>query len=105
VGCIFGSVNSRADIPRLLNLYADGLLDLDGMVTTTYALEDINAGHADMHAGRNIRGVLVMLRLARGYRSDAWRAGRPSFLASGFHSWTKASLSLVALLSKGMEAA
>ena len=29
VGCIFGSVNSRADIPRLLGLYRDGLLDLD----------------------------------------------------------------------------
>jgi len=48
VGCIFGSVNSRADIPRLLNLYKDGLLDLDGMVTITYALEDINQGYQDM---------------------------------------------------------
>ena len=60
VGCIFGSVNSRADIPRLLNLYKDGLLDLDGMVTRTYPLEDINQGYQDMHDGKNIRGVLVM---------------------------------------------
>jgi NDMA-dependent alcohol dehydrogenase len=60
VGCIYGSVNSRADVPRLLNLYKDGLLDLDGMVTTTYPLEDVNAGYADMHDGKNIRGVLVM---------------------------------------------
>jgi S-(hydroxymethyl)glutathione dehydrogenase/alcohol dehydrogenase len=60
VGCIFGSVNSRADIPRLLGLYKDGLLDLDGMVTRTYSLEDINAGYQDMRDGRNIRGVLVM---------------------------------------------
>lgn len=30
------------------------------MVTRTYPLEDINAGYADMHAGKNIRGVLVM---------------------------------------------
>ena len=60
VGCIFGSVNSRADVPMLLNLYKDGLLDLDGMVTRTYPLENINVGYADMHAGRNIRGVLVM---------------------------------------------
>jgi S-(hydroxymethyl)glutathione dehydrogenase/alcohol dehydrogenase len=60
VGCIFGSVNSRADIPRLLGLYRDGLLDLDGMVTRTYPLEDINAGYQDMRDGRNIRGVLVM---------------------------------------------
>jgi len=60
VGCIFGSVNSRADIPRLLNLYKDGLLDLDGMVTRTYALEDVNQGYQDMLDGKNIRGVLVM---------------------------------------------
>jgi NDMA-dependent alcohol dehydrogenase len=60
VGCIFGSVNSRADIPRLLGLYRDGLLDLDGMVTRTYPLEDINAGYQDMRDGKNIRGVLVM---------------------------------------------
>jgi NDMA-dependent alcohol dehydrogenase len=58
IGCIFGSVNSRADIPRLLGLYADGLLDLDGMVTRTYPLEDINLGYQDMRDGRNIRGVL-----------------------------------------------
>lgn len=60
VGCIFGSVNSRADIPRLLALYKDGLLDLDGMVTRTYPLADINAGYQDMLDGKNIRGVLVM---------------------------------------------
>ena len=60
VGCIFGSVNSRADIPRLLGLYKDGLLDLDGMVTSTYPLEDINQGYQDMRDGKNIRGVLVM---------------------------------------------
>ena len=60
MGCIFGSVNSRADIPRLLGLYKDGLLDLDGMVTSTYALKDINQGYQDMRDGKNIRGVLVM---------------------------------------------
>jgi S-(hydroxymethyl)glutathione dehydrogenase/alcohol dehydrogenase len=60
VGCIFGSVNSRADVPLLLSLYRDGLLDLDGMVTSTYPLQDINQGYQDMHDGKNIRGVLVM---------------------------------------------
>jgi S-(hydroxymethyl)glutathione dehydrogenase/alcohol dehydrogenase len=60
IGCIFGSVNSRADIPLLLSLYSDGLLDLDGMVTSTYPLDDINRGYQDMHDGKNIRGVLVM---------------------------------------------
>ena len=60
VGCIFGSVNSRVDIPRLLGLYRDGLLDLDAMVTRTYPLEEINQGYQDMRDGKNIRGVLVM---------------------------------------------
>jgi len=60
VGCIFGSVNSRADIPRLLGLYRDGLLDLDAMVTRTYPLDGINQGYQDLRDGKNIRGVLVM---------------------------------------------
>ena len=47
VGCIFGSVNSRADIPRLLGLYRDGLLDLDSMVTATYPLEQAPQAFAD----------------------------------------------------------
>ena len=58
VGTIFGSANIRYDIPHLLRLYDQGQLDLDGMVTRTYKLEDVNAGYADMLAGKNIRGVL-----------------------------------------------
>ena len=80
VGCIFGSVNSRADIPRLLGLYRDGLLDLDGMVTRTYPLEEINAGYQDMRDGKNIRGVLAMsLRaLPRSRRRTGATSRRPS---------------------------
>jgi len=59
VGSLFGSANPRADIPKLLELYADGSLDLDGLVTQTYGLEDVNQGYEDMRAGKNIRGVLV----------------------------------------------
>jgi S-(hydroxymethyl)glutathione dehydrogenase/alcohol dehydrogenase len=58
VGCIFGNANPRRDIPRLLNLYMDGKLLLDELVTTTYALEDINQGYQDMRDGVNIRGVI-----------------------------------------------
>ncbi len=59
VGSLFGSANFRKDIPHLLELYSQGHLDLDGLVTKTYSLEQINEGYADMHAGKNIRGVLV----------------------------------------------
>jgi S-(hydroxymethyl)glutathione dehydrogenase/alcohol dehydrogenase len=59
VGCIFGNANPRRDIPRLLRLYDDGLLKLDELVTTTYALDGINDGYADLRAGKNIRGVIT----------------------------------------------
>ncbi|MGH3321040.1 MAG: NDMA-dependent alcohol dehydrogenase [Streptosporangiaceae bacterium] len=60
VGSIFGSVNSRRDIPRLIEYYKNGLLDLDGMITREYSLNDINQGYQDLKSGRNIRGVLRM---------------------------------------------
>ena len=59
IGSLFGSGNARRDIPKLLELYTQGQLDLDGLVTRTYPLEGINDGYADMYAGKNIRGVLV----------------------------------------------
>jgi NDMA-dependent alcohol dehydrogenase len=59
VGSLFGSANPRADIPRLLELWSQGQLDLDGLVTQTYPLEAVNDGYADMRDGKNIRGVLV----------------------------------------------
>jgi S-(hydroxymethyl)glutathione dehydrogenase/alcohol dehydrogenase len=59
VGSLFGSGNPRADIPKLLGLYREGQLDLDGLVTNTYTLEDVNQGYADMRDGTNIRGVIV----------------------------------------------
>jgi len=58
VGCIFGSVNSRKDIPLLLREYERGVLDLDAMVTREYDLDDINKGYQDLRDGVNIRGVL-----------------------------------------------
>ena len=59
VGSLFGSGNPRADIPKLMGLYREGKLDLDGLVTRTYPLEGVNQGYQDMRDGKNIRGVLV----------------------------------------------
>lgn len=58
IGSLFGSANPRADIPRILELYRQGQVDLETMVTNTYDLTEINQGYADMLAGRNIRGRL-----------------------------------------------
>lgn len=57
-GAIFGGSNPRAEIPALLSLYQEGQLKLDGLVTKTYALEDINQGYQDMRDGKNIRGMI-----------------------------------------------
>jgi NDMA-dependent alcohol dehydrogenase len=58
-GTMFGSLNPTEAIPRLLDLYRRGLLNLDDMVTT-YALDDINDGYQAMRDGHNIRGVVLM---------------------------------------------
>ncbi|OOL32688.1 alcohol dehydrogenase [Rhodococcus rhodochrous] len=58
VGSLFGSSSPRADIPKLLDLYQAGYLKLDELITTEYALDDINQGYDDMRAGTNIRGVI-----------------------------------------------
>lgn len=57
-GALFGSSNPRHDIPRYLEMYQTGQLKLDELVTKEYVLEDINAGYADLLAGRNLRGII-----------------------------------------------
>jgi S-(hydroxymethyl)glutathione dehydrogenase/alcohol dehydrogenase len=58
-GAIFGSLNPRVDIPKLLNLYREGQLKLDELITKRYALDEINVGYQAMRDGENIRGVIV----------------------------------------------
>jgi len=58
-GTIFGSGNPRSEIPKLLNLYRQGRLKLDELITKTYSLDQINEGYQDMRDGKNIRGVIT----------------------------------------------
>ncbi len=58
-GTIFGSLNPRADIPRLLSMYREGQLKLDELVTQRYSLDEINVGYQAMRDGENIRGVIM----------------------------------------------
>jgi S-(hydroxymethyl)glutathione dehydrogenase/alcohol dehydrogenase len=58
-GTIFGSLNPRADIPKLLSLYRDGQLKLDELITKRYSLDEINTGYQAMRDGENIRGIIV----------------------------------------------
>jgi S-(hydroxymethyl)glutathione dehydrogenase/alcohol dehydrogenase len=43
---------------NLLELYRGGRLLLDELITARYRLDEINQGYADMHAGRNLRGII-----------------------------------------------
>ena len=43
-------------MPLMLDLYMDGQLDLDRLVTRTYALEEVNEAFAAMNAGDVARG-------------------------------------------------
>jgi Zn-dependent alcohol dehydrogenase len=58
-GSLFGASAPTADIPAQLRLWQSGRLKLDELITRRYALEDIAQGFDDMHAGRNIRGLVV----------------------------------------------
>ncbi len=58
VGSLFGSGNPRADIPKLLGLWREGQIDLDGLVTNEYDLDGVNDGYDAMRAGTSIRGVM-----------------------------------------------
>ncbi|MDQ0383101.1 NDMA-dependent alcohol dehydrogenase [Amycolatopsis thermophila] len=58
-GVIFGMGTPSYEITRLARMYRAGTLKLDELVTTTYSLDEINQAYADMHAGRNIRGVIL----------------------------------------------
>jgi S-(hydroxymethyl)glutathione dehydrogenase/alcohol dehydrogenase len=58
-GTIFGSGNPRSEIPKLLNLYRQGRLKLDELITKTYTLDQINEGYQAMRDGKNIRGVIT----------------------------------------------
>jgi Zn-dependent alcohol dehydrogenase len=58
-GSLYGSCQPRRDMPRILDLYADGRLPLDRLVTRTYRLDDINTAFTDMRSGRLARGVIA----------------------------------------------
>lgn len=58
-GALFGASNPTYDIPKMLRLYQEGQFDLDDMITATYSLDQVAQGYRDLHAGTNIRGVVI----------------------------------------------
>jgi S-(hydroxymethyl)glutathione dehydrogenase/alcohol dehydrogenase len=59
-GVCYGSMSASKDIPRLLAMRRSGQLKVKELITRTYTLDEVNQAYDDMHAGLNVRGVLVM---------------------------------------------
>ena len=59
-GCSYGSVNPQRDIPLLIDRYRAGQLNLEGLITRQYSLEQINEAYADLLSGELARGIIVL---------------------------------------------
>jgi NDMA-dependent alcohol dehydrogenase len=58
LGTVFGSQNPRFQIPNLLRLYEQGLLEIDSVITNEYTIEEVQKGYDDLESGKNVRGVV-----------------------------------------------
>ncbi|MEP3465679.1 MAG: zinc-binding dehydrogenase, partial [Parasphingorhabdus sp.] len=58
-GTAFGGARGRTDIPKIVDWYMNGKIEIDPMITHTLSLEEINKGFDLMHAGESIRSVVV----------------------------------------------
>ncbi|MCZ0813733.1 MAG: S-(hydroxymethyl)glutathione dehydrogenase/class III alcohol dehydrogenase [Pseudomonadota bacterium] len=58
-GTAFGGARGRSDVPRIVDWYMDGKIEIDPMITHTLKLDEINKGFDMMHAGESIRSVVV----------------------------------------------
>jgi len=58
-GSFMGSTRLRVDVPRLVDLYQQGRLKLDELITARYSLEQINKAIEVTERGEAIRNVIV----------------------------------------------
>src|SRR6516162_7424540 len=58
-GTAFGGARGRTDVPKIVDWYMQGKIQIDPMITHTMALADINRGFDLMHKGESIRSVVV----------------------------------------------
>ena len=59
MGCRYGTTRPHHDIPMYLDLYRQGRLKLDELVTCTYPLAEVHRALDDLHDGKLNRGVLL----------------------------------------------
>jgi S-(hydroxymethyl)glutathione dehydrogenase/alcohol dehydrogenase len=60
IGCMYGSTRFREHMPKLVNLFLQGRLDLSGLVTRRLKLEEVNEAFRAMKAGEVARSVLEL---------------------------------------------
>ena len=58
-GTAFGGARGRTDVPKIVDWYMDGKIQIDPLITHTMALDDINNAFNMMHNGESIRSVVV----------------------------------------------
>ena len=58
-GTAFGGARGRTDVPKIVDWYMEGKIEIDPMITHTLPLERINEGFDLMHAGKSIRSVVM----------------------------------------------
>jgi len=58
-GTAFGGASGRTDVPKIVDWYMEGKIEIDPMITHTLTLDTINQGFELMHAGESIRSVVV----------------------------------------------
>lgn len=58
-GTAFGGARGRTDVPKIVDWYMEGKINIDDLITHTMPLEDINSAFDLMHAGESIRSVVI----------------------------------------------
>ncbi len=58
-GSAFGGARGRTDVPKIVDWYMEGKIDIDSLITHTLKLEDINEGFHLMESGESIRSVVI----------------------------------------------
>ena len=58
-GTAFGGARGRTDVPRIVDWYMEGRLNIDDLITHTLPLDRINEAFTLMHEGRSIRSVVT----------------------------------------------
>ncbi|MGE0624514.1 MAG: S-(hydroxymethyl)glutathione dehydrogenase/class III alcohol dehydrogenase [Pseudomonadales bacterium] len=58
-GTAFGGAKSRTQVPKIVDWYMDGKINIDDLITHTMPLKEINTAFDLMHEGRSIRSVVV----------------------------------------------